>query len=209
MSLAGEKLVPFVIYKGKKTRGSTVYCEFTNPSFDYPDLLEYNVQKEAWMDMELMLCWIEQVWRPWTIGRGRTYLLLDSFKAHKTTQVLNALTACNTVVNFIPPGYTSKLQTLDVGVNKPFKGYLKEEYEKFMFEFTKKGEDNVQPKCWNVAQWIDIGWDKISTETITNTWRRIGIGENGDENLDVEIYNDILNLLANNNASDDVNDDEE
>ena len=37
-----------------------------------------------------------------------------------------------TKVDFIVSGYTNKLQVLDVGINKPFKGYIRESYQNFM-----------------------------------------------------------------------------
>ena len=48
------------------------------------------------------------------------------------------LAECNTVVDFIPPGYTSKLQILDIGINKPFKNHLRNAYEEFMMEQEQK-----------------------------------------------------------------------
>jgi DDE superfamily endonuclease len=39
---------------------------------------------------------------------------------------------CNTEVNYIPEGYASRLQVMDVGVNKPFKGYIKNELDDWL-----------------------------------------------------------------------------
>ena len=45
-----------------------------------------------------------------------------------------AVQDCVTKVNFILNGYTDKLQVLDVEVNKPFKVYTIQCYERFMNE---------------------------------------------------------------------------
>jgi hypothetical protein len=48
-------------------------------------------------------------------------LILDQFTVHKTNSVLSALGKLGTVAILLSPGETSKLQILDVGINKPFK----------------------------------------------------------------------------------------
>jgi hypothetical protein len=47
--------------------------------------------------------------------------------------VKEAFNDCNTAAEYsIPLGYTSKLQVMDVGINKPFKDYLCCELEAWM-----------------------------------------------------------------------------
>ena len=76
------------------------------------------------MDETTMLHWIKTIWKLWCVGRGTTYLLLDEFSDHMTESVRQAFDNAGTILDFIIAGYTSKLQPLDVGVNKPFKGHL-------------------------------------------------------------------------------------
>ena len=40
----------------------------------------------------------------------------------------------NIVVDYLPGGYTLKLQAMNVGTNKPFKGYIRNYVEGFMFD---------------------------------------------------------------------------
>ena len=58
---------------------------------------------------------------------------------------------------------------MDVGVNKPFKGYMREEFEKCMVE----EEDGAKPKRHHVATFISRSWNRVTEQTITNTWARI------------------------------------
>ena len=57
---------------------------------------------------------------------------MDEFQVHLMATSLYAAKVCGTAVDFICGGYTSKLQVLDVGVNKPFKGYVRDAYENWM-----------------------------------------------------------------------------
>jgi DDE superfamily endonuclease len=91
--------------------------------------------------------------------------------------VKTSLKDCRTAVNFIVNGYTTKLQVLDVGINKPFKGYVRECYKQFMVE---NAHGQKTTRC-DVAKWIATAWDKIKHESIINTWKSIGIGINEDE----------------------------
>jgi DDE superfamily endonuclease len=79
--------------------------------------------KKAWFYEEVFLEWIEDYWRPFLDSNGIewAYLLVDESTVHLTIAVKEALTRNNTEFDYIVPGYTSKLQPLDVGVNGPFK----------------------------------------------------------------------------------------
>jgi hypothetical protein len=85
------------------------------------------------------------------------------------SSVVNKLAEVGTHSEFIVPGYTSKLQVLDVGINRPFKVYIANEYNEHMVRA------NTKPTRQNVAQWIKTSWDTVSIDTIFNTWRHIGI----------------------------------
>jgi hypothetical protein len=56
----------------------------------YPPELQLAIQKAALMDEDMMLKWIKNVWRPFTLTKGghMTYLLLDEWQPHMTSAVL-------------------------------------------------------------------------------------------------------------------------
>ena len=87
--------------------------------------------------------------------------------------VVNRLDDVGTRSEFIVAGCTSTLQVLDVGINKPFKNYLTASFNDHVIENHRE-----KPTRQNIAQWVSRAWDAISTETITNTWRHIGIHVN-------------------------------
>jgi hypothetical protein len=165
-----RKLTPFVIFKGVNSRGGTVRREVEG-KVGYPRMLEYGVQPKAWMDESLMLEWIDKVWKPHTTTIGSlTYLLLDECTVHMTDSVREAFTSCNTCIDFIPGGHTSKLQPMDLGVNKPFKDYLRNAFDDWLI-------DNMhhKPKRHDASKWIEQAWDSIKISTIKNSFRHAGL----------------------------------
>jgi hypothetical protein len=67
-----------------------------------------------------------------------------------------------TIVIHLPPGETSKLQILDVGVNRPFKHYCQLGIHKF---------DTIGRA--EIGQVIQDSWSKITQETINQTFKHI------------------------------------
>jgi len=59
-------------------------------------------------------------------------LVLDTFKAHLKDDVLANLEENNISHVLIPGGCTSKIQPLDVCLNKPFKAYIRGAWEEYM-----------------------------------------------------------------------------
>jgi DDE superfamily endonuclease len=80
------------------------------------------------MDEPLMLEWIEKIWKPEVKDKQQTYLILDKCRTHLTLWVRNAFAACKTEIELIPGGYTSKVQPMDVGSNKPFKNNIRAQF---------------------------------------------------------------------------------
>jgi hypothetical protein len=79
--------------------------------------------KEGWMNEKEMFWWIENIWMQRARRRNnqRSLLVLDSFTAHKTDAVKRRFREKNTDLAVIPGGLTSRLQPLDVSLNKSFK----------------------------------------------------------------------------------------
>ena len=121
----GAKLPPFIVWKGK--RSGRIIREVTGDAVrnGFPAGVFILVQDNGWMNKELMLEWIERVWKPWVVHSGLmdngSLLIMDRFAGHMVESVVDALGSCGTDVEFIVGGYTSKLQVLDVGINRPFK----------------------------------------------------------------------------------------
>jgi DDE superfamily endonuclease len=135
--------------------------------------MEYGAQKNAWMDEEQMLQWVKKVWKPSVARFEISYLLLDCCTSHLTTSVKEAFDDCNTRLDFIPKGYTCKLQAMDVGINKPLKIYITRQFDEWLIV-----NKNKKPKRQDAASWIWIGWSEISETIVRNAWRGCGIDIN-------------------------------
>jgi hypothetical protein len=136
-TISREKLPPYIIFKGKDTRGSRVWKEFsTKPKraeHGYPEESIYAFQDKAWMDQKRFLDWNTMVWTPFpqlpeASGHG-TYMIMDEFKFHLMGTCLNAIQNTGTEVDFVIGGYIGCVQILDKGVNR---SYACEEFENWM-----------------------------------------------------------------------------
>ncbi len=65
---------------------------------------------------------------------------MDSCEVHETATIKEALGNHGTKVLYIPRGFASRLQVLDVGVNKPFKHYMRQQFETFTLSNGQKIE---------------------------------------------------------------------
>jgi len=173
VTLSGYKFPPFIIYQGKVSRCGRIRRELANARANhYPPGLIYQCQDKAWMDENTMLEWVETVWKPFTeqVKKAPTLLLLDWAPAHVVSSVKAAIASCNTELEFIPKGYTSKCQVLDVGINKPFSDYIRNN----VAEWQVSHDFNDKPLRQDVAHWIRMSWLAIKDSTIKNTWKHIG-----------------------------------
>jgi hypothetical protein len=105
---------------------------------------------------------------------------MDELLVYLMRYVCNSINKCGTEVEFIPESYMGCLQILDKGVNKPFKGYLQDDFERWMIT----NGSRCKPIWAEVAQWIPIAWSKVTRETIVNTWNSVGHKAGNQDNKD-------------------------
>ena len=73
------------------------------------------------MKSKLILDWVEKCFQPRAEATaGPKMLILEELSGHMTTEVRAAVVSCGVFLEFIPGGYTWRLQVLDVGINKAF-----------------------------------------------------------------------------------------
>ena len=108
----GSKLPPVVIFKLKNI-----------PRETFRDGIYVRVNQKGWMNEDEMLWWINNIWiqRTVELSNPRTLLVLDSFRGHLVDSVKREFINSYTNIAVIPGGLTSRLQPLDVGINKSFK----------------------------------------------------------------------------------------
>jgi hypothetical protein len=187
-SKTGEKIPPYIVFKGSNGRGGRIRQEL-EARVGYPDGVELMVQPKAWFNEEIMIDWIERVWKPFAVRDTDKlcYLLIDEFPGHMTTAVKEAFDNCKTIIDYIPGGFTDRLQVMDVGINKPFKDFFADRFDSWLNEnYTVPTANPPKPLRRNVALWVDIAWNSIMRETILKTWRRAMGDEAEPEDAEIE-----------------------
>ena len=165
----GTKLPPFLIFKRK-----------TFPKESIPPGIFIHVHPKGWMDEDGVKLWLDKVWsrRPGGLIKKTSLLVWDQFRAHLTQATKNRVHNLNTKVAVIPGGLTCQLQPLDVCINKPFKVYVREEWNAWMrlpqHDKTPSGFIK-KPTIAQVCQWVKIAWDKVKTETVVLSFKKCGI----------------------------------
>lgn len=177
----GTKLPPMVIFKGKRLPPNL------------PSGIIVKMHEKAWMDENLMKIWLEEIWKNRSGGllKKKSLLVLDSFEAHKTSQIKLAFKDENSNLAVIPGGLTSVVQPLDVCLNKPFKDRLRVKWRQWMavgnFDLTKDG--NIKKPGYNViCNWILEAWDSIPKEMVIKSFKKCGISNSMDGMEDHMIY---------------------
>ena len=93
-------------------------------------------------------------------------MVYDAFKTHKTDNVNVLLATNNTNLVLVPAGCTSKCQPLDVCINKPFKGVLRNSWEEYVGNIVTNLTETEQqsesfklpsPSRQNIVNWIAEG----------------------------------------------------
>ncbi len=182
----GTKLPPYLILNRK-----TVPKKET-----FPKDVVVRASPKAWMTGELMLDWLKTVWdkRPGVLRRPRSMLVLDSFKGHLVDSVEESLKGKKSDMVVIPGGMTSQLQPLDVSVNKPFKDYVKDEYETWLLSSNLPLTDTgkiKKPPASQVAQWVSNAWAKIDAEIIVKAFKRCCISNALDGSEDDTLFEEV------------------
>ena len=133
----GTKLPAQVILKTASKGGqlSDSYIQKLN----VPSNIEVKSAPKAWwsskFDDELVTWLFPEL-------QEETVFLRDCFSVHLMEKIVTRLESLNVHQIVIPPGMTGELQPLDVGINKPFKDYVREEYRQWRMKnisFTAKG----------------------------------------------------------------------
>ena len=156
------------IFSGADTRGGRIRKELEKAD-GYPDGMHYHCNGKAWMTEAMMLVWVDAVWKPFAKQHPVSMLILDAHTSHMTRSVRQAIEDCGTILEYIPGGYTSKLQVMDVGLNKPLKDRFRDQVDDFLLT----QPEGTKPRRRDVAWWIKESWDSLTHSTIENTWNKV------------------------------------
>ena len=115
-------------------------------------------------------------------------------KAQQTDEVKRLLQKKNTVLVNVQPGCTSRVQPLDVVVNKSFKNLVREQSEKHLDENLNEyaeGKLTASKRRILTTKWVATAWEKVmqDKEMVIRSFKKCGITTNvdGSENDKVKI----------------------
>jgi hypothetical protein len=125
--------------------------------------------------------WIDDVLLPWVQARRQVnpavvpLLLLDSYRVHMMGTVMRRIQDMGVMVQHIPGGCTYLCQPVDVGINRPIKKAMSDQWEEWMYSGGGMVDGVAQvPTRALVAHWVIGTYQKISQQTGRNAWMKKG-----------------------------------
>ena len=127
-------------------------------------------------------------------GSSGKILVADVHRAQQTNEVKKLLQKKKTLLINVPPGCTSRVQLLDVSVNKPFKNAVKIQFEKHLQEnltMYSEGKISASERRVLLTTWVGNACDEVCSnkEMLQRSFKKCGINikEDASENELVHI----------------------
>jgi hypothetical protein len=147
------QMKPFIIFKG-----TTEKCVE-----DIPLRVSYDIsyQKNSWCTDDQFIKFLS------SLPKDKKILLLyDNFRGHRTDKVNDFIEKNFPMIEILllPSNTTPILQPLDVGINKPFKSYIKNKYLGWLIKsIDNKTLPKLEKKNRNIllVKWISESWNHI------------------------------------------------
>ena len=180
-----NRVAPLIIFHGK----GNVY-EKEKGLYHPGVLVEFN--DEAYMNGELFYKYIKDYVLPVLEGRPSLFAL-DLCSAHTTEPVMELFHSNSIIPSLIPAGCTSLLQPLDVSVNKPLKGMIRELTDEAIldcesvesFEKWSIGQRRILTKNCVGDAWYQFCIEK--KEIVEMVFRKVGLSLPADGRNDKEL----------------------
>ena len=146
----------FVIFRGKGLRISAKEKQ------SYDRRVKFMYQEKAWCDEEIMKEWISTEWanpfkNPIGQNSDQKILIADVHRAQQTNSVKELLKKHKTSLVNAPPGCTSRVQFVDVLINKPFKDEvrsLSEDHSDKNLDQYVDGKINASQQGVLMTKWV-------------------------------------------------------
>ena len=127
-----------------------------------------------------MIQWIKEIYLKYTGGK-KSLLVMDTFSAHCSNEIVNVLSKHHSSVALVPGGCTSKLQPPDVSLNKPFKQVCRQEFQTYcrsqLATMSSSADRLKTASKQEICQWVVKAQNYLSAhpEMITRSFKVTGI----------------------------------
>ena len=140
----------------------------------YPESENIVYHNEASMANSTIMCqWLKIIFGEIDTTRD-SLLVLDSFRGHLTSYVKETCNRFKITRAVIPGGFTSKLQPLDISVNRSFKSHVKTMMRSNMSQMSHGTEATVYKRNLSkIAKVVRAAWHRVTPETIRNGFRKM------------------------------------
>ena len=169
VAMNGAKLKPLVVWKAK--HDGTFAKRLHTGGLDRRNA--YCCQAKGWCDEPTMDHWVQECLEPYLAGNAGAMLMMANFSVHQTAATRDRIYRLGCSIAMLPPNMTSRVQILDVGINKPFKDSMRTYYHQYLLSATAGEKAKVTRQL--MSQWIADSWELLPARFITNTCRKIGL----------------------------------
>ena len=186
-----SRVRPLVIFRGQGKR----IAKTERDAWD--SRVKVMFQENAWCSEAIMKSWIEAEWgnvftNPPTPSSTGKILTMDMHRAQQTDDVKTLLAKHKTSVVTIPAGCTSRIQPLDVSLNKPFKSGIRLQVEQHMHANLKQyteGGINASARRVLMTKWIANAWHEVCNkkEMVIRSFVKCGLSVNLDGSEDDQV----------------------
>ena len=216
----GKKLIPTLIFKGEPDKN--IELRYQQLDVVKNKKIKIYCQANAWCNDYIFHKWLNDVFYNYEefILKQKCILIMDKAPSHIKSNIINELIEKQKYFIYIPAGLIRFLQPLDVGINKPFKDYLKSEYLADLAKDLFKNEDdsnlligfkddkkvsNLDIQRLIIIQWVvNIWWDdeKIKEKSIINSSDKtiITFPLDGSKDNDYEFPEEVLEQYNNDSS---------
>ena len=162
----GQKMKPFIVFKGAKHEVSQLNKEFHGKCF-------VASSENGWMNTHLTNEFVQNVLG--SLSFSKRLLVWDTYECHMEGSLSKSLKQKKIESLLIPGGCTKYIQAPDVSWNKPFKAKVSEEYDEWL---STDGINNLtdagnlkSPPRHVIVKWILKAWEKLTPELISKSFK--------------------------------------
>ena len=132
---------------------------------------------KAWMTGEIMIEWLKWFSR-WIGNERRVLLVMDNFSGHTLAvdQIQQSNPLPNVTICWLPPNSTAQTQPLDQGIIRTFKAHYRKRWLCYMLDqFNQELNPLRTMNVLKAVRWSIQSWQAVTTESVTNCWKRSGL----------------------------------